>query len=147
MQQVGSLSGPTLESLTVPRYKSVRGFHASSLLMPPHLYFYHTYIPTTRSLHRGGFVDGFILFLWYMCVLFCFCPVCQAAQIQWYTLANWQLLLHRVIVIVHEYCGLFSGSGNPGLHPWYCTIPVVVACAYTECTIREKWRCKWGFVG
>jgi hypothetical protein len=46
----------------------------------PHPHFYHTYTPrpASRSLYRGGFVDGFILFLRYMCVLFC--PVCQAAQ-------------------------------------------------------------------
>jgi hypothetical protein len=64
--RLGSTTG--VESLTAPGYKSVRGFHASSLLMPPP----PTYTPASRSLRWGGFVDGFILFLRYIYVFFFF---------------------------------------------------------------------------
>ena len=89
MQQVGSISGPTLESLTVPRYKSVRGFHVSSLLMPP------TPTSTTRTSPPLGRSIGVVLWT----VLFFFCGICVFffasvlfAKLHKYndTLANWQ---------------------------------------------------------
>jgi len=39
---------------------------------PSNPHFHHTYTPTTRSLHRGGFVDGFILFFVVYGVFFLF---------------------------------------------------------------------------